>query len=240
MKKKLIAALDVADKKDALKLVEQLWDKVGAFKIGMQLFNSEGPSIVQEIQSLGGRVFVDLKLHDIPHTVYQASKVITRFRTFMFNVHASGGYEMMNKAAIAAREAAQELSMEKPLILGVTVLTSISQEVFEKEVGIPYKIQDQVVSWAKLAQQAGLDGVVASPQEITPIRQSCGKEFVIVTPGVRPVWAAANDQKRVMTPQEAVSRGASYLVVGRPITAHNNPGEAAKKIVEEMEEANDA
>jgi len=237
VKEKLIVALDVATRKDALELVEQLWDKAGAFKIGMQLYNSEGPDIVRDIQSLGGKVFVDLKFHDIPNTVCQTSKVITRREVFMFSVHAAGGFEMMNRSAQAVQEASHTLGVPKPLIIAITVLTSISQEVFQREVGISRQIEQQVVLWAKLAQEAGLDGVVASPQEIKSIREACGKEFVIVTPGVRPLWAAANDQKRVMTPKEAVRLGASYLVVGRPITLHHNPGEAAEKIVEEMEEA---
>lgn len=240
MKEKLIVALDVDTKEQALSLVEKLWDSVGAFKIGMQLYNSEGPSIVKEIQDLGGKVFVDLKFHDIPNTVAQASKVISRLNTFMFNVHAAGGYEMMKKAADSAKDVATDLNINKPLAIAVTVLTSLSQEAFQNEVGIPNTIETQVVKWAKLAQSAGLDGVVASPQEIKAIREACGQDFVIVTPGVRPLWAAANDQKRVMTPEEAIRLGATYLVVGRPITASDNVKEAAKKIVDEMEAANNA
>ncbi|ATW24867.1 orotidine-5'-phosphate decarboxylase [Candidatus Formimonas warabiya] len=240
MKEKLIVALDVSTRQEALGLVEQLWDSVGAFKIGMQLYNSEGPDIIRDIQALGGKVFVDLKFHDIPNTVCQTSRVITRREAFMFSIHASGGVEMMTKSASAVREVSGQLEIPKPLVIAITVLTSISQEVFEKEVGISRPIEDQVVNWAKLAQQAGLDGVVASPQEIRAIRNACGNDFVIVTPGVRPLWATANDQKRVMTPKEAVKQGATYLVVGRPITAQQNPGEAARKIVEEMEEAFDA
>ncbi|MGI6065358.1 MAG: orotidine-5'-phosphate decarboxylase [Bacillota bacterium] len=240
MKDKLIVALDVAGRKEALSLVEQLTGGVGAFKIGMQLFNSEGPGIVKEIQGLGGKVFIDLKFHDIPNTVAQAAKVITGMNAFMFNVHASGGFEMMKGVAEAAKETAERLRIKKPLVIGVTVLTSISQDVFEREVGIARPIEEQVTAWAKLAQKAGLDGVVASPREILPLRKACGPDFLIVTPGVRPLWAATNDQKRVMTPKEAVQQGADYLVVGRPITAHKNPREAAAKIIEEMEEAANA
>jgi len=155
----------------------------------------------------------------------------------MFSIHASGGMEMMKKSACAVREVSQELGIMKPLIIAITVLTSINQEVFENEVGIEKPIEEQVVNWARLAQEAGLDGVVASPKEIKAIRNACGPDFVIVTPGIRPLWATSNDQKRVMTPKQAVKEGATYLVVGRPITAHPNPGEAARKIVEEMEEA---
>lgn len=237
MKNKLIVALDVATRKEALQFAEELWDDVGAFKIGMQLYNSEGPDMVKDIQSLGGKVFVDLKFHDIPNTVCQTSKVITRREAFMFSVHAAGGQEMLSKSAQAVKETSDALNIPKPLVVAITVLTSISQEVFEQEVGIPRPIREQVVCWAKLAQKSGLDGVVASPLEIRSIREACGPDFVIVTPGVRPVWAASNDQKRVMTPGEAVKMGATYLVVGRPITSHSNPKEAARKIVSEMEEA---
>lgn len=237
MKEKLIVALDVSTRKEALQLAEQLWDSVGAFKIGMQLYNSEGPDIIRDIQNLGGKVFVDLKFHDIPNTVSQTSRVITRKEAFMFSIHASGGKEMMEKSARAVREVAGELDIVKPLVIAITVLTSINQEVFEEEVGINRLIEEQVVNWARLAQEAGLDGVVASPKEITAIRKACGQDFVIITPGIRPLWAMSNDQKRVMTPKEAVMAGATYLVVGRPITSHQNPAEAAKKIVKEMEEA---
>ncbi|MEL7568851.1 MAG: orotidine-5'-phosphate decarboxylase [Dehalobacterium sp.] len=240
MKEKLIVALDVSTRQEALRLAEQLWDSVGAFKIGMQLYNSEGPDIIKDIQALGGKVFVDLKFHDIPNTVSQTSRVITRKEAFMFSIHASGGMEMMEKSAFAVREVSEEINIVKPLVIAITVLTSINQEVFENEVGISKSIEEQVVNWAKLAQRAGLDGVVASPQEIEAIRKACGKDFVIVTPGIRPLWAISNDQKRVMTPKEAVMRGATYLVVGRPITSHQNPVQAAKKIVKEMEEALDA
>jgi len=240
MKEKIIVALDVDKRKEALHLAENLWDKVGAFKIGMQLYNSEGPDIVRDIQKLGGKVFVDLKFHDIPNTVHHTSKVMTRRHAFMFSLHASGGYEMMKKAAEAVEEVAQEEGIIKPMAIAITVLTSISQQVFEEEVGIRRPIQDQVVSYAQLAQKAGLAGVVASPMEIASIRQACGPDFAIVTPGVRPTWAATNDQQRIMTPRDAVEAGASYLVIGRPITSHQNPREAAQLIIDEMEEAKNA
>lgn len=240
MKEKLIIALDVDTRDEALKLVDQLWNVVGAFKIGMQLYNAEGPKIVKEIHDLGGKVFVDLKFHDIPNTVDKASRVVARQGVLMFNVHAAGGLDMMRGAAVAAEEVAHQLNIPKPLVIAVTVLTSFAQQAFEQEVGIPRLIEHQVVEWAKLAKTAGLDGVVASPREIVPIREACGTDFHIVTPGVRPTWAAANDQKRVMTPGEAVKAGATYLVIGRPITGDNNPREAAERIVEEMEAGKNA
>lgn len=237
MKDRLIVALDVPTKEDAFNLVKPLQNTVGAFKVGMQLYNSEGPDIIKEIQQLGGKVFIDLKFHDIPNTVAQTSKVMARREAFMYTMHASGGMKMLKMANDAAREEALALSVNKPIALAVTVLTSISQQVFEEEVGINRPIAEQVVRWARIAQSAGLEGVVCSPWEITPIREACSDDFIIVTPGVRPKWAATNDQERIMTPGEAIKRGASYLVVGRPITAQSDPREAAEKIVAEMEEA---
>ena len=236
MKERLIVALDVPTRREAFQLVKMLDGEVGAYKIGMQLYNSEGPDIVRDIQCLGGKVFVDLKFHDIPNTVAQTSKVMTDRQAFMFTMHASGGHKMLKTANDAAREEAEKKGLVKPLAVAVTVLTSINQQVFEEEMGFKRLIADQVVHWAKIAKEAGLDGVVCSPWEITPIREACGDDFIIVTPGVRPAWAATNDQERVMTPKEAVQRGATYLVVGRPITKHENPKEAARLIVTEMEE----
>lgn len=237
MKNRLIVALDVPSRQEALHLVDILRDEVGCFKIGMQLYNSEGPDIVRDIQTLGGDVFVDLKFHDIPNTVAQTTKIITQRQAYMFSLHASGGQKMMEACAQACRETAFEYNVRKPLALAVTVLTSISQEMFEEEIGIKRPIADQVVYWAQMAQKAGIDGVVASPHEITRIRQAVGKEFAIVTPGVRPLWASTNDQARIMTPKEAIECGASHLVVGRPITQHRDPKTAVRMIVEEMEAA---
>lgn len=234
-KDRLIVALDVDTMAEAEALVDKLHEYVGVFKVGMQLYNSEGPEVLRRLHGLGGRIFLDLKLHDIPNTVGQAGAVLTRHRVFMYNVHTAGGREMMQRAAAATEKEAAALGGQRPLVIGVTVLTSISQEILENEIGINRSVKDQVVKWALLAKAAGLDGVVASPKEITAIREACGPDFVIITPGVRPAWAAVNDQKRVMTPQEAMQAGASYLVVGRPITAAADPVEAAKKILEEME-----
>lgn len=235
-KDRLIIALDVDTTSEALSLVDRLQEHVGVFKVGMQLYNSEGPEILKKIHDLGGKIFLDLKLHDIPNTVGQASSVLTRHGVFMFNVHTAGGSEMMRKAAEAAQKVSSEKGAARPLVIGVTVLTSINQTILEKEMGISRSVEDQVVSWAQLAKASALDGVVASPKEIRAIREACGSEFLIITPGVRPEWAAANDQKRVMTPKEAVAAGASYLVVGRPITAAADPVDAVKRIVSEMEE----
>ncbi|MGI5891861.1 MAG: orotidine-5'-phosphate decarboxylase [Bacillota bacterium] len=233
-REKLILALDVSTRKEAFQMLKMLDGEVVTYKIGMQLYNSEGPDIVRDIQLLGGKVFVDLKFHDIPNTVAQACRVITNKGAFMLTLHASGGYKMMKAVVEAIKEEAVQSGRPKPLALAVTVLTSISQEDFEEEIGIVRPIAEQVVHWAKLAQKAGLDGVVCSPWEITSIRDACGDDFVIVTPGVRPQWSAADDQQRIMTPREAVEKGVSYLVVGRPITGNQEPVLAARRVIEEM------
>ena len=235
-KERLIVALDVDSVAEAETLVSRLQDQVGVFKVGMQLYNSVGPDIVRRIQNSGGRVFLDLKLHDIPNTVGQASVALTRQRVFMFNIHTAGGSEMMKKAVDMTRQEVADSVIPLPLVIGVTVLTSINQAILENEMGVPRSVEEQVVHWARLAKESGLNGVVASPKEIRAIRAECGNDFLIITPGVRPAWAAVNDQKRVMTPREAVEAGASYLVVGRPITGAADPDEAAKRIVKEMEE----
>lgn len=235
-KEKIIVALDVPTRAQALALAEKLYDDVGAFKIGMQLYNAEGPSIVHDIQKLGGKVFIDLKLHDIPNTVAEATRVLTGLQAYIMTLHAAGGKKMLAAAAQSALESVPQ-GGRKPLVVAVTVLTSLSQQEFTEEIGIERPIAEQVVSWAKMAQAAGLDGVVASPQEIAVIRQACGRDFVIITPGIRPLWAAANDQSRIMTPKQAVEAGADYLVIGRPITAQPNQAEAARRIVAEIMEA---
>lgn len=234
---RIVLALDVDTREEALELVHNLKDYVGVFKVGMQLFNSTGPTIVEEINNLGGKVFVDLKLHDIPNTVAQAGKVLTRLNCYMFNVHAAGGREMMRKLAEEVAKESEKLGISNPITLAVTVLTSISQQDLERDMFIKdMRIEELVVKWALMAKESGVMGVVCSPQEIKAIRTACGPDFKIVTPGIRPVWAAANDQKRITTPKEAIELGADYIVIGRPITAAADPIEAAKKITEELEE----
>ena len=235
-KERIILALDVDGEREALELVEKLTDYVGAFKVGMQLFNSCGPDIVAKIHALGGRVFVDLKFHDIPNTVAAAGKVLTRLGCYMFNVHAAGGREMLRAVAQgAAREAAQK-GNDPPLILAVTVLTSIGQRELEEDMCIAdLKVQDLVVKWAEMAKDCGISGVVCSPHEIAAIRQACGPDFKIVTPGIRPAWSESNDQKRITTPRQALDGGADFMVIGRPITQAFDPVEAARKIIAEME-----
>lgn len=236
-KDRIILALDVDSEAKALGFVRELAPYVGAFKVGMQLFNSSGPSIVDKINQLGGRVFVDLKFHDIPNTVAAAGKVMTRLNCYMFNVHAAGGRAMMENVSSSVQEEAQRLGQPAPIILAVTVLTSIGQPELEKEMLISgLEVEEVVVKWALMAKEAGIQGVVCSPREITAIRNACGKDFKIVTPGIRPAWAAKNDQVRVTTPADALKMGADYMVIGRPILKADDPVKAAQRIIEEMEE----
>ena len=235
-KERLVLALDVDDFKKAEELVVKLSDYVGVFKIGSQLFTAEGAKVVNMVNERGGKVFLDLKFHDIPNTVARAAEVATKLGVYIFNVHTSGGYEMMRAAAEASEKISLALGVRKPIILGVTLLTSINQEILEKEIGIKKKLEEQVVHLAKLAKAAGLDGVVASSWEIREIRKACGDDFVILTPGIRPAGKSSDDQKRIMTPREAKKLGADFLVIGRPIRNASNPVEAAKEILREMEE----
>jgi len=234
-KDRIVLALDVDTPAEALNLAKELAAYVGVFKVGMQLFNSAGPDIVKRIHELGGQVFVDLKLHDIPNTVAAAGKVLTRLNCKMFNVHAAGGREMMTKVAEESREEAVKLGIEAPLILAVTVLTSISDQELAQEMYVPLKVEELVVKWALLAQKSGLGGVVCSPREIIPIRQACGSDFKILTPGIRPLWSAANDQKRITTPHDALQMGADYMVIGRPIIKDADRRAAAQRIIDELE-----
>ncbi|MBU4314766.1 MAG: orotidine-5'-phosphate decarboxylase [Actinobacteria bacterium] len=234
-KERLVLALDVDDFKKAEELVGELSDYVGVFKVGSQLFTAEGAKVVDMVNKKGGKVFLDLKFHDIPNTVARAAEVATKLGVYIFNVHTSGGYEMMKAAAEASKKISLSLGIRKPIILGVTLLTSINQEILEKEIGIKKRLGEQVVHLAKLAKTAGLDGVVASSWEIKEIRKDCGEDFVILTPGIRPAGKSSDDQKRVMTPREAIKLGADFLVIGRPIRNAANPVEAAKEILREIE-----
>jgi orotidine-5'-phosphate decarboxylase len=230
---RFIVALDVSSLEEAEKLLSKLSGTVKVFKIGKELFTSAGPEIVRRVHSQGGKVFLDLKFHDIPNTVAGACTAATKLGVFMLNVHASGGRKMMSMAADAVQKAASETGKSTPILLGVTVLTSMGAEDLA-EVGVSKNLQTQVQDLAKLSKQCGLGGVVASGQEIELIRNAVGNDFYIVTPGVRPAWAAAGDQKRIVTPKEAMDRGASFIVVGRPITHADNPKYAAEQILNEI------
>ena len=237
-KEKLIIALDVSTTDEARKIVDELKDAVGGFKIGLQLFVAEGGGFVRELTESGARVFLDLKFHDIPNTVAAAAIEAARLGVWMFNLHAAGGSEMMERTASAVRETCAREQLRQPKIIGVTVLTSSNRESLS-EVGIETDVLSQVVKLAKLTESCGLDGVVASPLEIAAIRQTVGKDFLIVTPGIRRESAiAGDDQKRVLTAREAVRAGADYLVVGRPILGAENRRRAAENILAEIESVN--
>ena len=232
---KLLVALDVETGQRALDLASALKGVAGGFKIGSRLFTREGPELVRTLGASGARVFLDLKFHDIPNTVAQAVDAAVRTGAWMINVHASGGIPMMEAAALAGREAAQRLRQPPPLLIAVTVLTSMD-EAGLRDGGIQRSLLDHVVALARMAQAAGLDGVVASPAETASIREACGDRFTIVTPGIRGGSAGIerNDQVRTMGPAEAIRAGASYIVVGRPIIGAPDPRAAAEAIAAEL------
>lgn len=231
---RLIVALDVAGRDPALALARCLGPVARRFKVGLELFTAAGPGLVPEISAQGGRVFLDLKFHDIPNTVAGAVRAAVRTGAWMMNVHASGGREMMHRAAAAAAEESARLGTPRPLVVAVTVLTSLDAVALTDEVGVGRDPLSHVLFLAERAREAGLDGVVCSPLEVGAVKRACGREFLAVTPGVRPVVAAAGDQRRHLTPAAAVAAGADYLVVGRPITAAPDSLAAARRLLGEM------
>jgi len=236
MKDRLIFALDVDSYDEARQWVRILADEVGMFKVGKQLFTRCGPQIVDMIRQAGGGVFLDLKYHDIPNTVAKAGIEAARMGVQMFNVHALGGGKMMRTMIEEVQQTAVNEGFPVPIVLAVTILTSSSEDDL-RQVGIDLPVTQMVPRLASLAKANGLHGVVASAQELPLIRQACGDDFVVVTPGVRPATAARDDQQRVMTPGEAIAAGSDYLVVGRPISKADDPILAARSIVAEMAEA---
>ncbi|MFN6963254.1 MAG: orotidine-5'-phosphate decarboxylase [Pyrinomonadaceae bacterium] len=235
-RERIIVALDVDDTSAADRLVEQLAGRTGAFKVGLQLFTNAGPGYVRELSGRGLNVFLDLKYHDIPNTVAGAVVEAAKLGVWMVNVHALGGGEMMRRAAAELREHCERTGQRAPILIGVTVLTS-SDDAALREVGIGARAEDEVLTLAALARRSGLDGVVASPREAAAIRSTISDgDLVIVTPGVRPPSSASDDQKRVSTPAEAIRSGADYLVIGRPITASNDPAAALEAIVGDLGE----
>ena len=234
-RERILVAVDTSDLSRAAALTGDLKGLVGGIKIGKEFFTSHGPDGVRAAVS-GQPLFLDLKFHDIPNTVAGAIRAACRLHPMIVNVHAAGGRAMMQAAAEAAREASEDLEIERPQVIGVTLMTSLDQSDLV-EVGIQGPVEERVVALARLAQDCGLDGVVCSAREIDALRQACGGDFSLVVPGIRPAWAAADDQKRIMAPAEAVAAGADYLVIGRPITGAGDPAAAAKRVIEELEAA---
>lgn len=235
---KLMVALDYSSAEQAKALIRELEGIPCYMKVGMQLFYAAGPDFVKDLKSRGYSVFLDLKLHDIPNTVKGGSHSITRLGVDMFNVHAAGGKKMMAAALEGVLEALESGAYsERPLLIGVTQLTSTDQETMNREIGIPGSVEAAVLSYAALTKEAGLNGVVASPLEAAAIKAHCGKEFITVTPGIRPAGSSQGDQSRTLTPAEAVRSGSDYMVIGRPITGAAVPREAAEQIIGEMMES---
>jgi orotidine-5'-phosphate decarboxylase len=233
-REKIILALDVSDAKYALDIVDRFTGQVDIFKIGLELFVSAGPGIVDEIQKRGKRIFLDLKFHDIPNTVVNAAVAATRLGVFMFNVHASGGFDMMRRCREAVVDLCLRENLRRPKLLGVTVLTGISQDVLKNELNIQHSVKAHVKQLAKLVQQAGLDGVVASGHEATAVRDHFGKDFIVVTPGIRASWSPPDDQRRTVTPREAIRAGADYIVLGRTVLNQPDPSKALELITTEI------
>ncbi|MEW6001973.1 MAG: orotidine-5'-phosphate decarboxylase [Nitrospirota bacterium] len=231
---RLILALDVSEAARAIELVEKFKEHIEIFKVGLELFTSSGPKIVEEINRRGKKVFLDLKFHDIPNTVSRAALVAIKLGIHMLNVHASGGFEMMKRCKESIAELCLKENIERPKIFGVTVLTSISKEILREELGIRHSLKTHVRHLSCLALKAGLDGVIASAMEVATIKSHCGKGFLVITPGIRPSWTPPDDQRRTMTPGEAVREGADYLVMGRAILKQDDPFKAIELITLEI------
>lgn len=236
---RIMVALDYAEANEARQLVEALKGIPCYMKVGMQLFYSAGPQFVLSLKEQGYKVFLDVKMHDIPNTVKGGSESVTRLGVDMFNVHAAGGKQMMEYAMEGVDKALNgSTNAVKPIVIAVTQLTSTSQTVMNEEIGLAGTVEDAVLRYARLAQAAGLNGVVASPLEVTRIKEACGSGFVTVTPGIRPAGAAIGDQSRVMTPPEAFAQGTDYVVIGRPITGAADPRAALEAIIASVQAVN--
>jgi orotidine-5'-phosphate decarboxylase len=234
---RIIVALDYPNAEAAERLLAELRGIPCFMKVGMELFYAAGPRFVQRLKEEGYRVFLDLKMHDIPNTVKGGSANITRLGVDLFNVHAAGGQAMMQAALEGAEQALSGTpGAKRPVIIAVTHLTSTSREMLNREIGIPGEISDAVLRYAELAKRSGLDGVVASPLEVPLVKEACGSAFLTVTPGIRPEGAERGDQSRVMTPREAFRQGTDYIVVGRPVTAAANPRQALEQIIQSISE----
>ena len=240
-KEHLIVALDTSSEEEALKIIKKLSDKVGYFKVGLELFSLMGPKIIDIIKDQGNKVFFDGKFVDIPNTVSKAVANIVKHKADMLNVYMSGGAIMLQEAKKSLLETAKANNLSAPKLLGVTVLTSMTSDVLENDLKIQTQLNDYVLHLAILGIRNGLDGIICSANEAKLIRDGIKSQtkndFLIITPGIRPAWAQSNDQKRIATPKDAIKNGATHLVVGRPITDAKDPVDAAEKILEEIEEA---
>jgi orotidine-5'-phosphate decarboxylase len=236
---RLLVAIDTPELDGAMRLARSLAGACGGIKLGLEFFSANGPQGVAKVLASGAKLFLDLKFHDIPNTVAGAMRAAAALGPFMLNVHASGGKAMMEAAAAAAAEGAAKARKPKPLVLAVTVLTSLGEEELSA-VGQHGSTADQVKRLAVLAQKSGLDGVVCSAREVAALRAECGPDFKLVVPGIRPTWSSAQDQKRIMSPADAIRQGADYLVVGRPITGAPDPKAAARSIAQEIAKGTDA
>jgi orotidine-5'-phosphate decarboxylase len=234
---KLILALDVSEYDYAIELLDNFGSYIDIFKVGLELYSVAGTHIIKEIHKRGKRVFLDLKFHDIPNTVSKAGIAVARQGVFMFNVHASGGLDMMKKCRDDVVNLCLKENLDRPRILGVTVLTSMSKENLKNEVGISHSLNTHVRHLAGLSLKAGLDGVVASAHEAAMIRSHCGRGFLIVTPGIRTSWTPVDDQMRTMTPKQAIREGADYIVMGRAILNQPDPVKTIELINKEIEQA---
>jgi len=232
---RIMVALDYPEAAGAEKLLRELEGIPCYMKVGMQLYYAAGPAFVKALKERGYSVFLDLKMHDIPNTVKGGANSITKLGVDMFNVHAAGGRAMM-EAALEGVEAALAAGSRRPTVIAVTQLTSTSQAVLNDEIGIAGPVEEAVLRYARLAREAGLNGVVASPQEVVAIKAACGSEFQTITPGIRPAGADIGDQSRIMTPAQAITAGTDYMVIGRPITAAPSPREALESIIKELME----
>jgi len=231
---RILCALDTTDPHAAFGLAAKLRSHIGGVKLGLEFFGAHGPSGFDHVAKSGMPIFLDLKLHDIPNTVAKAIRALMPLKPIIMTIHTAGGPAMMKAAATAATEAAAAVNCPRPIIVGVTILTSLDESDLAA-VGLGTPVEEQVVRMARLARESGLDGVVCSPFEISAIRAACGTGFKLVVPGIRPAGSASGDQKRIMTPQEAIGRGADYIVIGRPITEAADPAAAARAIAAELD-----
>lgn len=229
-----IIALDVKGKDEALALISRLENQASYVKVGMELFYGSGYSLIEELKKLDLHIFLDLKLHDIPNTVGRAAAQLTRLGVDMFNIHVAGGRKMMEEAR-NQMEKALAPGQKRPLLIGVTQLTSTDEAMLREEIGIPATVEETVIRYARLGQKAGLDGVVASPLEVKAIKEAAGSSFLTVTPGIRLTGGAAHDQKRITTPKQAFALGSDYIVIGRAVTEAENPAQTFASIIEDLQ-----